>query len=172
MRKIKKLFVLLALSLGLVVGAAAQTSEAYKKKLSTLYKGTVPVMQPADLDAALDQGEPIILLDTRAPREYEVSHLPGATFVDYDHFNKKAVKDLDRNARVVVYCTVGYRSERIGEQLKKLGFTDVHNLYGGIFEWKNQGHDVVDEAGNATEAVHTYSKQWSKWLQTGKKVYQ
>jgi rhodanese-related sulfurtransferase len=172
MRNLKRLFVLFTMSFGVFAWVGAQsTDEAYKKKLSQLYKGTVPVMQPADLDAALDGGEELILLDTRAQREYEVSHIDGAQFVDYDRFNEKDFDDLDRDAKVVVYCSVGYRSERIGEKLKKMGFTDVYNLYGGIFEWKNQGHEVVDDAGNETEQVHTYNKNWGRWLNTGEKVY-
>ena len=72
---------------------------------------------------------------------------------------------------MVVYCTVGYRSERIGEKLQKMGFQDVHNLYGGITEWVNQGHKVVDPEGNETPKVHTYSKDWGKWLKEGEKVW-
>ena len=51
------------------------------------------------------------------------------------------------------------------------GYTNVYNLYGGIFEWKNANFKVVDTLGNNTEKVHTFNKTWSKWLQKGKKVY-
>ncbi|MEL6718853.1 MAG: rhodanese-like domain-containing protein, partial [Bacteroidota bacterium] len=68
------------------------------------------------------------------------------------------------------YCSVGYRSEKISEQLLEAGFKDVSNLYGGIFEWKNQDHEVVDEKG-ATEKVHAYDRVWGFWLKEGKKVY-
>jgi hypothetical protein len=70
-----------------------------------------------------------------------------------------------------VYCSVGYRSERIGEKLLKLGYTDVVNLYGGIFEWKNQGLDVYNSSNYPTDSVHTYNKSWGKWLVKGIKVY-
>jgi rhodanese-related sulfurtransferase len=154
------------------LGLGAQNTDAgYVKKLDKLYKHSVPVIQPADLQEAMNEDEKIILLDTRAPGEYAVSHLPGAEFVNYDKFNKKDFVDRDRSAKVVVYCTVGYRSERIGDKLKKMGFEDVHNLYGGIFEWKNQGHAVVDKKGEPTERVHAYNEDWGKWLQTGEKVY-
>lgn len=161
--------------LGILMGwlglRAQNTDAAYVKKLDRLYKHSVPVIQPADLKEAMDKEEKIILLDTRAPNEYAVSHIPGATFVNYDKFNKKEFADLDRSSKVVVYCTVGYRSERIGDKLKKMGFENVQNLYGGIFEWKNQGHDVVDKTGTPTERVHAYNQDWGKWLQTGEKVY-
>jgi 3-mercaptopyruvate sulfurtransferase SseA len=66
---------------------------------------------------------------------------------------------------------VGIRSETISEKLKKAGYTDVHNLYGGIFEWKNKDYPVVDSEGKETENVHAYSKVWGKWLNKGVKVY-
>ena len=45
----------------------------------------------------------------------------------------------------IVYCTIGARSETIGEKLKKNGFTNVYNLYGGIFEWKNADFKVLNK---------------------------
>ena len=50
---------------------------------------------------------------------------------------KYKVEDIARESTIVVYCSVGYRSEKIAEELDKLGFTNVSNLYGGIFEWIN-----------------------------------
>ncbi|MFN8396323.1 MAG: rhodanese-like domain-containing protein [Bacteroidia bacterium] len=69
----------------------------------------------------------------------------------------KAVRELDKARSVVVYCSVGYRNERIGEQLLAQGFSKVWNLYGGIFEWVNEGHEVVDAHGQPTDRVHTYN---------------
>ncbi|RMG61980.1 MAG: rhodanese-like domain-containing protein, partial [Bacteroidetes bacterium] len=89
----------------------------------------------------------------------------------YEGFQPETVADIPRDQPVVVYCTVGYRSERIGEQLQALGFTQVYNLYGGIFAWKNQGFPVVDPEGKPTERVHTYNADWSQWLRQGEKVY-
>jgi 3-mercaptopyruvate sulfurtransferase SseA len=66
---------------------------------------------------------------------------------------------------------VGYRSEKISEKLKQAGFKDVSNLYGGIFEWVNQGNPVVDENGKITDNIHAYSKTWGVWLNKGVKVY-
>jgi predicted sulfurtransferase len=74
-------------------------------------------------------------------------------------------------ASVVVYCSVGYRSERVGEHLLAMGFKDVKNLYGGIFEWVNNGQAIVDRNGKFTNQVHTYNKSWSKWLEKGIKIF-
>ena len=115
-----------------------------------------------------------VLLDTREPREFKVSHIENAICVGYDYFNlKNTLKQLpkDKTKPIVVYCSLGVRSEDIGEKLQKEGYTNVVNLYGGIFEWKNQGNEVVTFKKKPTEKIHTFNKEWSKWLKKGKKVY-
>jgi rhodanese-related sulfurtransferase len=114
-----------------------------------------------------------IILDSRELKEYEVSHISNAIHVGYDHFNIETVTTqiTDKAKTIVVYCSVGIRSENIGEQLKKAGFTNVYNLFGGIFEWKNKGNIVYDSKEEETDKVHTFSKLWSKWLKEGEKVY-
>jgi predicted sulfurtransferase len=81
------------------------------------------------------------------------------------------VAAIPRNTPVVVYCSVGYRSEQIGEKLLQAGFTDVHNLFGSIFEWVNQGYPVFKNQSEQTNRVHAYSRSWGIWLQKGVKVY-
>lgn len=51
-----------------------------------------------------------------------------------------------------------------------MGFKNVSNLYGGIFEWVNQAHEIVNDSGK-TDSVHAYNRFWGMWLQKGKKVY-
>lgn len=114
-----------------------------------------------------------IILDTREPKEYAVSSLKNAICVGYDFFDLKTVTDTikDKNQPIVVYCSLGIRSETIGEKLKAAGYTNVKNLYGGIFEWKNNDFDVYNSKEAATDSVHAFSEDWSKWLKKGIKIY-
>ncbi|MDX5348313.1 MAG: rhodanese-like domain-containing protein [Hymenobacteraceae bacterium] len=165
--QLKNFFALAFTLSALWLSACGQTYDAL---LKTLYKNTVPVIKADELEKQLLQNNPIILLDTRSAKEYQVSHLPGALFIDYESFSEKAVENIPADATVVVYCSVGYRSERIGEKLKGLGYKQVYNLYGGIFDWVNKGNVVVNDSGK-TNQVHAYSKTWGVWLQKGEKVY-
>lgn len=114
-----------------------------------------------------------ILLDTREQKEFDVSHIKNAYCVGYDRFNSKKIKEKFKNFNdtIVVYCSVGIRSEIIGTKLKKMGYKNVYNLYGGIFEWKNKNEEVVDHNQKTTDNVHAFSKEWSKYLLKGKKIY-
>ena len=115
----------------------------------------------------------VIILDARELNEYNVSHLDQAIYVGYNSFNMESVfeKITDKNKTLVVYCSLGIRSEIIANQLKDAGYIHVLNLYGGIFEWKNNNFPIYDSYGKETENVHVFSKSWSKWLVKGQKVF-
>lgn len=138
--------------------------------LKTFNAETVPYMSVQEL--AMPKTDAVIL-DARELDEFEVSRIPNAIHVGYDQFDIKTVQSKVRefSKPIVVYCSIGIRSEDIGEKLKKAGYTNVFNLYGGIFEWKNKGLPVFDSADKETDKVHAFSKSWSKWLKTGEKVY-
>jgi len=112
-----------------------------------------------------------LLLDTRERTEYEISHIEGAVWVGYDDFSIDRIPAVAKNTKLVTYCSVGYRSERIGEKLQKAGFTSVYNLHGSIFKWINEGYPVLDNAGKPTQSVHGYNQKWGKWIKKGAVVY-
>ena len=51
-----------------------------------------------------------------------------------------------------------------------MGYLNVFNLYGGIFEWFHSNKKVFNSASE-TQKIHTYNEDWSKWLLKGEKVY-
>lgn len=132
-------------------------------------KKTIPYVTRAEFKTLKNP----IILDTREPKEFDVSHIQNAICVGYDTFNPKKFKSQFKNYNdtIVVYCSVGIRSENIGTKLKKMGYKNVYNLYGGIFEWKNKDEKVVDNNQKPTENVHAFSKEWSQYLIKGKKIY-
>lgn len=113
------------------------------------------------------------ILDARSFEEYKVSHLKDAVFVDFENFDIEKTTQLisDKNEIIVVYCSIGVRSAKIAQQLIDEGYTNVFNLYGGIFEWKNNNFSVFNNNNEETEKVHVYNKNWSKWLTKGEKVF-
>lgn len=137
--------------------------------LNRYNKGTVPYISVE----GLNENNHYLLLDTREIEEYKVSHIPGAKWVGYKTFSVDSLRSTlpELDTSLVVYCSVGVRSEDIGEVLMENGYTDVKNLYGGIFQWKNHGLNVIDSFGAPTQNVHAYSKYWAKLLTEANKVY-
>ena len=144
------------------------TSGAYRAVLKTLYKHDVPLISCKKANLLKSP----LFLDTRAYAEFNVSHIAQAQWVGYEEFTLDKVKNIDKGTPIVVYCSIGVRSERIGRKLIAAGFSRVQNLYGSIFEWVNQGYPVVDSTGQPTQRVHAYSPAWGIWLNKGEKVYE
>lgn len=144
---------------------------AFDKEIADLLSFTVSTLTVPQLKNWETAGRRFHLLDARAKEEYQVSHLPNAKHIGYEQFNEAALRGIGKDELIVVYCSVGYRSEKIGERLKAKGYKRVYNLYGSLFEWVNQGHAVEDAQGRPTKRVHTYNKDWSRWLERGIKVY-
>lgn len=139
---------------------------AYDAMLKGLLEFSVPIIGVSQIEDT-DQ---YIFLDARETREYQTSHIQDARHVGYDHFDLKTVSDLPKDTPIIIYCSVGYRSEKIGEQLINAGYSNVSNLYGSIFEWVNQGNAVYKE-GEITQKVHAFNRIWGIWLKKGQKVY-
>ena len=136
--------------------------------LKTILSSKVPAVSVSD--AALNSNN-YLFLDAREPEEYNISHLKNARFAGYKNFNIASLQNIPKNKPVIVYCAVGKRSQNITQKLIDAGYTNVHNLYGGIFEWVNEGHEVYNNANQLTDSVHAYSHFWAQFLNKDKKIY-
>jgi rhodanese-related sulfurtransferase len=103
------------------------------------------------------------LLDVREPEEYAVSHLPMALRIDPDAHAGDLPPDIGKDATIVVYCSVGYRSAALAQRLQTAGFTNVRNLDGSIFKWANEGRPVLRN-GREVRQVHPYDSKWGRLL--------
>jgi len=129
-------------------------------------KFSAPVIDIKEFKTEEPKGK-LVILDARELSEYKVSHIPGAKHIGYKKFDGSWVnKNISKKDKVIVYCSVGYRSGEIAEKLKKNGF-NAYNLQGGIFKWVNEGNQVVDSQGKATANIHGYNSLWSKWIKKG-----
>ncbi|PVD33052.1 hypothetical protein C0Q70_08500 [Pomacea canaliculata] len=120
----------------------------------------------------------IILMDCRAPEEYNVSHLEGAHCVDWkngDPCQLLSSLPSDKPHTVVCYCSVGYRSSVMAQKLQQylataesafpVGSISVYNLEGSLFKWANEGRPMVDSRGQATRMCHPFSATWGLLLE-------
>lgn len=133
---------------------------------------SVDYIRVSELIQLKNSNQSIKLLDAREASEYSISHLENAMFAGYDDFNLELIQDqLNTQDTIVVYCSIGVRSEQIGEKLLKAGYKHVFNLYGGIFEWVNNGQTVYDQHNKPTTRIHAYDRFWGRYLEKGEKVY-
>lgn len=77
------------------------------------------------------------LLDVREPWEWQLARIDGSVNVPMNHI-PAAVDELDRTQPTVVICHHGVRSLQVVAFLERLGFTNLHNLQGGIDAWSRE----------------------------------
>ena len=110
----------------------------------------------------------LVLLDVRNSEEQEVSQLHGAQHLDPVHPNIAALR-IPEDATVVVYCSVGYRSAAIIEDLERAGIQNVYNLQGGLFDWANQDRPIY-RGEERVEEVHPFSRLWGLLLRKDRRA--
>ena len=164
MKFLSQIFILFVVGIGF-------SQESISDVLRKYNANNIPYMSVHELSMPKTKA---VILDSRELKEYEISHLKDAIFVGFNDFNVETVleKVQNKNEQIIVYCSVGIRSETIAEKIKKAGYTNVFNLYGGIFEWKNEKFPIYNSEGLETEEVHVFSKEWSIWLKNGIKIYE
>ncbi len=142
---------------------------------------SVPMISTAELADLLQQesAEPL-LIDARSLEEYQVSHLLHAhrakTLTEAETLIQQAgiIEQTAEQTPIVVYCSIGYRSGRLGKALQDAGYR-VRNLEGSIFQWANEGRSLItanlsanpsanSSASHSTQQVHPYSRLWGLLL--------
>ena len=164
-----------ALRLAMCAGVAASAQEegedrtmSWSLRLKAIRDRfpTVSQISPDTLQSWLDespQRENLLLFDAREPEEYAVSHLQGTQPAPSKDEALKALQGVSSNQRIVLYCSVGYRSSELAQFLMKKGYTEVYNLEGSIFAWANEGRPVY-RGKERVKVVHPYDRIWGRLL--------
>lgn len=93
-----------------------------------------------ELQRWLLHGPAVNLLDVREAEERAICTIAPGLATEFsipmrELPGRVAELSHQRDGRVVVYCHHGVRSRIVAEWLCSQGFTDVHNLAGGIDAW-------------------------------------
>ncbi|MBD2448440.1 rhodanese-like domain-containing protein [Nostoc sp. FACHB-152] len=104
------------------------------------------------------------VLDARSPAEYAVSHIKTSVRIDPVVPDITALSTVSKNTPIIVYCSVGYRSAKVAQQLDREGFIQIFNLSGGIFQWANEERPMFKDNEHSSQLVHPYNAIWGNFL--------
>lgn len=80
------------------------------------------------------------IIDARGPEEFALNHINGALNFNLETENyAKYTAALDKSKPVLIYSIGAGRSGQLAKELLKNGFSDVHDLEGGIAAWIGSG---------------------------------
>jgi phage shock protein E len=128
--------VLLALLLTACGGVVSAPPAAAESAASDL-PGTVTVATVA----GIHQSEDVFLLDVREQWEYDEGHIPGVYLIPTGQVPAR-LDEIPTDKTVIVTCRTGNRSAQVTDFLRRQGFTNVHNMAGGIVAWDRAGYPV------------------------------
>ncbi len=79
----------------------------------------------------------VTLLDCREPMEVEIASIAGAVHIPMSQIPAR-LEELDLDGEIIVFCHSGIRSQDVAGFLEEQGFTQVHNMLGGIDAWSHE----------------------------------
>jgi len=78
----------------------------------------------------------LVVLDVRTPSEFAASHIDGAINIDYKNSNfATKLADLDPSQDYLIHCRSGGRSTSSLKTFKRLGFSHIIHMDGGMIGW-------------------------------------
>ena len=93
-------------------------------------------MSAGELAAARRTAAAPTLVDVRTSEERARAKIEGSILLDDEGL--RTVSALPKDTKLVFYCHTGVRSLSAAEHFRAEGFTDVHNLEGGIDAWSRE----------------------------------
>jgi rhodanese-related sulfurtransferase len=124
-------------------------SEHLKSLLEEAYAQTEQI-NPSDLYTVTKD---IILIDVREPEEFASGYINAHQVLTIPRGKlefmaiDKIAKNYGDDVKIVTYCLKGARGALAAFQLKKMGFTNVKNLKGGILAWLEEGNTIHSYLG-------------------------
>jgi sulfur-carrier protein adenylyltransferase/sulfurtransferase len=94
-------------------------------------------IDPVEVKAKIDRGDPFVLIDVREPHEYQICNIPQAKLIPLGDLPKR-VNELDSSVEIVAHCKSGVRSGKAVDFLRQAGFRKVKNMKGGILAWSDK----------------------------------
>lgn len=90
--------------------------------------------------ALRDSGAPHLLIDVREESEFAAGHIPGSIHLGKGIIERDIVATVPaKDTTLVLYCGGGFRSALAGDNLRKMGYTNVISMDGGWRAWKLAG---------------------------------
>ncbi len=78
-----------------------------------------------------------LIIDVREAELFERGHIPGAINIEYNVAKRDGLDNLpeDRGTAIVFVCHGGPMGDKLSRKLVERGYTNVHNLTGGMRRW-------------------------------------
>lgn len=99
--------------------------------------GGYATIAPQELQAQIDAGEKLAIVDVREPELFRAGHIPGAKNIPFEEFNNR-INELNPEAKIVLVCHTGPMGDVSGSLLAEKGYAKVSTVKGGMAAWNGR----------------------------------
>ena len=98
--------------------------------------GDIKIIQPEELQARIENGEELSIIDVR--EDYEIIHgmVPGAIQIKMGEVPDR-LNELDKETEHILICKAGVRSEDVAYFLQERGYKAA-SMEGGMLCWQGE----------------------------------
>lgn len=120
-----------------------QHTSAFIKLVDTI-KAKIKELAVADLNKKINTQHSFYLIDVRERDEFQQGSIVHAISLSKGIIERDIEKYIsDFEAEIVVYCSGGFRSCLVADNLQKMGYRHVTSLQGGLRAWLEAGYPVI-----------------------------
>lgn len=95
-------------------------------------------VRPSEATALLKSRPEMIVLDVRTPGEHAAHRIPGSALIPIRELGARW-RELSPRQPLLIHCEHGVRSRNAAGFLAEMGFTEIHDLAGGLAAWDPRG---------------------------------
>jgi len=136
MKKVTLILLMALVALLVACGGGGDNAAATEIDIANL-----PDTVDVETVSAIKDDADVFLLDVREQYEYDEAHIPGVTLIPMGEIPNR-LSEIPTDQQVIVTCRSGNRSGQVTDFLREQGFTNVHNMAGGINAWSAAGFPV------------------------------
>jgi rhodanese-related sulfurtransferase len=97
-----------------------------------------------EVQQRFQRGDDFAFIDTREEHEWNEGHAAGAIFLSKGIIDRDIERTIpNKTKEIILYCGGGFRSALAGDNLQKMGYTNVYSMAGGWREWKAAGGAIT-----------------------------
>ena len=90
---------------------------------------------PAEVQAIVERGDAVRLVDVRQLWEYDHAHIPGVLLLPLGELPQRFASELDPAEAVICICEHGVRSAQAAQFLAAQGFSNAATMTGGMAQY-------------------------------------
>jgi rhodanese-related sulfurtransferase len=107
-------------------------------------KQKIKEVSAREVQQRMANGENMVVMDIREGNEWNLGHIPGATYLSRGVLETSIEARVPRESTLILYCASGNRSALSAVALQEMGYENVASMAGGFKDWVATGGDVAD----------------------------